>query len=348
MWTLAEAGAVATGELTITPASLNFGDQAVGIASAAGMVTLANIGIASLDVTTLTTASAPFVRSGGTCSNTLPITIAAGASCTLFYTFTPSAATPFAQSLSVVSNGAGNGTIDLSGNGVQGSLTIAPASIAFGSVVVGNSAGPTGVTLTNVGNAALDVTTLDVATAPFARAGGSCSATVPFTLAAGASCTLTYTFTPSAVASANQVLTVTANAPGSGTITLSGTGINAAVGNLTIAPATVVFGNQSLGTTSALGIVTLGNDGTASLDVTSLSTASAPFIRTADGSCGNTLPITIAQGASCTLTYRYAPTVLGAAFQTFTVGASAPGASAFSLSGNGVPFVEVVFENGFE
>ncbi|HEU4663192.1 MAG TPA: ExeM/NucH family extracellular endonuclease, partial [Dokdonella sp.] len=83
---------VPQGHLTITPTSVPFGNQAVGTTSAAQTVTLGNDGSASLDVTALTPAAAPFARSGGTCASSGPITIAAGSSCTLDYTFSPTVA----------------------------------------------------------------------------------------------------------------------------------------------------------------------------------------------------------------------------------------------------------------
>ena len=106
--------------------------------------------------------------------------------------------------------------------GGTGNLTISPAALDFGTVLVGSTSAAQAVTLTNDGTGALDVTALTAATSPFARSGGTCSATVPFTLAAGASCTLLYTFAPTGEAAANQVLTVTTNVPSSGTITLTG------------------------------------------------------------------------------------------------------------------------------
>ncbi|NCT67341.1 MAG: ExeM/NucH family extracellular endonuclease [Rhodanobacteraceae bacterium] len=106
----------------------------------------------------------------------------------------------------------------------QGNLTITPTSLAFGNQVLGTTSAPASVTLANSGTAALDVTALTVANAPFARVGGTCTTTLPITLAAGANCTLSYAFTPSATGPASQTLTVTANTPGSGTIALSGMG----------------------------------------------------------------------------------------------------------------------------
>jgi len=108
--------------------------------------------------------------------------------------------------------------------GGVGTLTITPAAVDFGSVLVGSTSAAQAVTLSNTGTASLDVTALTAPTAPFARSGGTCSASTPFALAAGASCTLLYTYAPTSTTVANQVLTVTTPANGSGTISLTGLG----------------------------------------------------------------------------------------------------------------------------
>jgi hypothetical protein len=331
------------GELGIAPTGVDFGDVIVGATSIAETVTLSNSGAGELQVTALTAAATPFARSGGSCSASLPITIAAGGSCTLEYTFTPTATGAAAQTLTVTANAPGSGTIGLAGNGVQGELGIAPTGVDFGDVIVGATSIAEMVTLSNSGTGELQVTALTAAATPFARSGGSCSASLPITIAAGGSCTLEYTFTPTATGAAAQTLTVTANAPGSGTIALAGNGVE---GSLTIGPETLSFGTQVIGTSSPPGFITLGNDGDASLQVTSLTLASEPFVRTSHGTCGNSLPITIAAGASCTISYRFDPTTIGLLLQVFTVGADAPGATTFTLSGTGGS--ELIFRNGFE
>lgn len=113
------------GQLTISPAAHDFGDQIVGTTGAPTTVTLANSGTAPLDVTTLTAPTAPFARSGGNCATSPPITLAAGANCTLVYTFSPSASGVASQTLSVTANVPGSGTIALSGNGVAAEADIA-------------------------------------------------------------------------------------------------------------------------------------------------------------------------------------------------------------------------------
>jgi uncharacterized repeat protein (TIGR01451 family) len=147
------------GNLTITPTALDFGNVVIGDTSAPMSVTLANNGSASLDVTALTDAQAPFARVGGTCASTLPITIAADASCTLSYAFTPSATGAASQTLTVTANAPGGGTIALSGNGTSPQADVAVMItddrdvVAIGDtlnyvITVSNASGPAAATAT--------------------------------------------------------------------------------------------------------------------------------------------------------------------------------------------------------
>ncbi len=333
------------GNLVIAPNGIDFGDVVVDDTSAGVSVTLTNDGSASLDVTALTAAAAPFARSGGTCAAAPPITLAASDSCTLEYTFSPTATGFSDQTLTVSANAPGSGSILLEGTGVQGNLVIDPTSIDFGDVGIGSDSAVQTVTLSNTGTGSLDVTDLTAAAAPFALSGGTCGASLPISIADGASCTLEFTFSPSAVGAAAQTLTVTADAPGSGSIQLDGNGVQ---GNLVITPAILDLGDTIVGEISDVGTITLSNDGDVSLEVSSLTLADLPFVRTDDGSCGNSLPFTIASGGSCTLTYVFAPTADGPAQQVFAVGSNSSGDTSFELFGGGLPAQDEIFFDGFE
>jgi sugar lactone lactonase YvrE len=98
---------------------LTFASQPVGSVSAPQSVTLSNIGSASLQVQTVNLAGNFALASGGTCS-AAPITLAAGASCTVNLAFAPVATG--AATGSILLNGAGltPQTLLLRGSGVQG------------------------------------------------------------------------------------------------------------------------------------------------------------------------------------------------------------------------------------
>ena len=106
--------------LTASPASLSFGSQAVGSASAAKTVTVTNTGTATATLSSVS-AGAPFAQ-----TNTCGSSLAAGASCTVSVTFTPTAAGAATGSLSVASNAPGSPlTVALSGTGVSSTTNLA-------------------------------------------------------------------------------------------------------------------------------------------------------------------------------------------------------------------------------
>ena len=83
------------------------------------------------------------------------------------------------------------------------------------------------------------------------------------------------------------------------------------------------------------------------LKVTGITFALSPFSRTTTGSCGNSLPITIAASGGCTLSYTYAPPALSykPSNQSFTVTGTGTGATGFWLKGNAI---DQIFASGFE
>lgn len=319
----------AAGNLTITPAAVDFGNVGIGATSAPQIVTLGNTGTAALQVSAITAAAAPFALSGGSCGAT-PINLAAAASCTLEYTFSPAAAGAANQAFTVTADAPGDTAFSLAGNGTAiGNVTITPALVDFGVVSVGVTSAPLSVTLGNSGSAALQVTAITAAAAPFALSGGTCGAT-PISLGIGASCTLEYTFAPAAAGVVNQIFTVTADAPGATSFTLTGEGT--ASGVLTLSTPTLAFGGRPIGGTATL-TLTISNTGNGPLNVNSISAATAPFSGPTAGTCG-AAPFVLAAGTSCTVNFSFAPVVVGAANQLITIDSNG-GAGTVNLTGSG-------------
>jgi sugar lactone lactonase YvrE len=117
--------------------TLAFGSQAVGSMSAAQSLTLSNAGSASMQVQSLALTGSFALASGGSCG-AVPITVAAGSSCTVQVAFAPAA--EGSASGSVVVSGAGltPQTILLTGTGLQGAdaltLTGTQTSVYGGAV----------------------------------------------------------------------------------------------------------------------------------------------------------------------------------------------------------------------
>ncbi len=112
--------------IAVNPSSLSFGSQTVGSATGAQSVTVTNSGNQAATVSSIST-SGDFAQ-----TNNCGSSIAAGASCTVNVTFTPTATGARTGTLSIASNAPGSpATVALSGSGVSSNTNLAlnqPAS----------------------------------------------------------------------------------------------------------------------------------------------------------------------------------------------------------------------------
>ena len=131
-----------TAILTVTPASLAFGNQAINTTSAAKTVTLTNTGSASLIIDNIA-ASADFTVSSTTCGATL----AAKAKCTVSVTFTPPALGAVTGSLTFTDSATNSPqTVALSGTGIT-PATLTPTTATYASQAEGTTSAAEGVHL---------------------------------------------------------------------------------------------------------------------------------------------------------------------------------------------------------
>jgi hypothetical protein len=201
-------------QISISPTSVGFGTVATGSSSAAQAVTVTNSGTAASAVGSITT-TGDFSQ-----TNTCGSSIAAGASCTVNVTFTPTATGSRSGNLAITASGITN-TVPLSGTGVAPGpiLNPSPSSLTFAGTIVGNSAPTQAVTVTNSGTTSATISGV-TASGDYGQT-NNCS-----TLAVGASCTVTVKFTPTASGTRTGSITITGNANNSPTtIALTGSGI---------------------------------------------------------------------------------------------------------------------------
>jgi len=236
--------------LAISPTTLDFGAQAVGFTSVPKTVTLTNN---TSDPIPFPGTSISFTGSNaadfGSPSNTCGASIAAGASCTVSVTFTPSVLSGESATMVitvVITNGGLSSSqsfdVNLTGTGTAAApgVGFAPTSLSFGGQLLTTTSAAKTVTLTNTGTSALTINSI-AASGDFAATStgaGACPispATLPAT-AGSNTCTISVTFAPTAVGARSGTLTVTDNAGGSPhTVPLTGTGWDFTV----TAPATV-------------------------------------------------------------------------------------------------------------
>jgi probable HAF family extracellular repeat protein len=194
----------------LSPSSLNFGGVGIGATSPAQIVTLTNVGTATLTITgiAITGTDAADFAHYHSCASSL----AAGASCIIRVTFKPTALSTRTAILNVTDNAPGSPQkVSLAGVGTTARLT--PTSLYFAPVPVGTTSPAQIVTLTNMGTTTLTITGIAITgtdAAYFAQTHNCASS-----LAAGASCSVSVTFKPQATGLRNAALSVSSNASGS-------------------------------------------------------------------------------------------------------------------------------------
>lgn len=314
----------------LSATSLSFGNQTLNTPSASQSVTVTNNGGADLMITSITV-SGDFGFSG--CPT--PITLVAGASCTLGVTFLPTGVGPRTGGIAIASNAGGSPHgISLSGNGTPApmpAIALTPASASF-SAQVGQAASQS-FALSNTGNANLAISGIAIG-APQAAAAKAVSFTqsnnCPASLAPSAACNIVVTYAPTAPGSESAELQVFSNAvPSPKTAALSGTATAGAA--VSLSPAAVAFPPQFVGTRSGVQSVTLANAGTGPLNLTLVASA-GDF-----GYSGCGYPMTLAPGASCSFDITFRPLSEGAHAGSIAITSNAPGSPhAIALSGTGV------------
>ena len=212
----------APGVLGSNPTALSFGEVTVGQSQSLS-ATVSNTGASSVAVSQIAVSGNAFTMS----ALTVPLTLAPGTSATLSITFTPSSAAAASGTVTITSNASNPAlTISLSGTGTTatGQLSVSPATIGVGNVVVGASGTASGNL--NATGANVTITGATTNNTAFVVSGIS----LPLTIPASQSVPFTVTFSPSTTGSASATLTFTSNAqPVTTTATLTGSGTAAPV-----------------------------------------------------------------------------------------------------------------------
>jgi hypothetical protein len=207
---------VTPGSLAASPASLSFGTLQVGN-SATQSETLTNSGGSSVTISQANVTGSAFSITG----LNLPLTLIAGQSFTFGIVLAPVSAGSASGSISVVSNASNSTlTIVLAGNvTTAGQLSVSPATLDFGSVIVGQNKSLNG-TLSATGSA-VTVASATPSTSEFTLSGIS----FPLSLTVGKSSSFTVTFRPQASGTASANASFASNASNSSLLeSLTGSG----------------------------------------------------------------------------------------------------------------------------
>ncbi len=328
--TVSLSGTGTAAAVSLSPASLAFGNLAIGTVSAAQTTTLTNSGNAALSISGLSVYGANagnFVETNN-CGNS----VAAGANCTISVTFKPSASGAATATLGVADNASGSPqTVSLSGTGTAAAVSLSPSSLIFGSLAIGTTSAAQTITMSNPGNAALSITGLALSGANASNfvETNTCGSSV----AAGANCTIGVTFKPSASGAATAALSIADNLSGSPqSVSLSGTGTSTAPA-VSLSPASLAFGSLAVGATSPAQTITLTNSGNAALSITGLALSGSNASNfTQTNNCGSS----VAVGANCTISVTFTASTSGAASAALSIADNLSGSpQTVSLSGTG-------------
>jgi hypothetical protein len=305
--------------LTISPASLTFGNQIVNTTSAAQSVTLTNNSQTDTVVLSsfFTTSSLAILATSPNCSSPL----APGMSCTVSVTFSPSAIQAYSGTVTLQPQPSGCGgcvrnypaqTIAVTGAGIAQPpvLAFSPASLDFGNTVVGSSATLT-VNVTNLSTTDTVLVGGVFTTSTFVFNAYSPKCTVP--LAPGMSCSVLVTFNPALIQAYSGTVTFQPQASGCGgcvvnypaqTLTVKGNSI-AQPPVLSFSPATVDFGNQLIGTSAAQSVTVTNISTTDTVVLSSVVTTSFAYHAQL-----YTCVAPLAPGMSCVISFIFTPTMV--------------------------------------
>lgn len=326
--------AVAAATIAVSATALNFGALVTGAASPAQTITVNNAGQAPLTFSSiaLSGANAGIFALGGSCATAAPV--AAGGSCTVTVTATPTASGAFAANLNLASN-ASNGAVAISlagsASAAAPALAANPSVVAFGTQTVGANATQT-VAITNRGNVPVTFSSVAVSGAASVTVGsGACSGT----LAVAASCNVPLSFTPTAEGNVSATLLLRSNAPDL-SVGITGAGTNSAVARPVLSDtAPVAFADTQVGQQAATHTATLTNNGNAALKITSLVLGgSNPGDFALAGSCA--VNGTVSPGASCTIDATFKPTAAGARSADLVLMTDGGAQFSVRLNGNGL------------
>ena len=214
-------------------------------------------------------------------------------------------------------------------------VSLVPASLDFGDVVVGRSVGPSTVTIVSVGTGDYTISALRDGTC----AGPAICSTGSFTCSTscveaspyrpGTSCSINATFAPTSLGPQSKSLALCDNAAGSPrTITFTGNGISTPVVDISIAPLSWSFGQVLVGLTSGPQTFTVSNLSASQIYLGA--TRTTGDFNILGGSCGATL----AGNSTCSVAAVFAPLASGGVNGTLEItGSDQPISAALRANG---------------
>ncbi|MGO9527263.1 MAG: choice-of-anchor D domain-containing protein [Verrucomicrobiia bacterium] len=324
--------------ITLTPTSLNFGNQIVGTTSTNQVVVYENGTTVPVTITNLSitgAASNDFVIVSQNCNDD---TIGSGGNCSVQVAFAPTTNGTRQANLLFTDTAVGSPRlVSLTGNGTPPApavcLSTGP-SFTFSNQFVGTTSAAQSVVITNCGSKSLTVygaTFSGTGSGDFSVAPTACT-NAP--IAAGGTCTLELTFTPSEGGTRLATLVIPNSSVDSpATVTVQGYGEPQAA-SVCLSSSSINFGSVAVNTTGSLQNLTITSCGTAPLVISSIAPTAGntgDFIVVSDP-C-TTGPISISN--TCVVGLEFTPTSGGLRSATLSISNNAGSPQLVTLSGMG-------------
>ena len=315
--TLSGNGLVVSDTATVSPASIAFSSQPVGLPSTTQNVTITNTGNVPINLDSATLAGAdPGDFSQTNCG--LPVAITPTRTCTFTLTFTPTATGSRTATLSITDD-AGTQNVPLTGTGTAVSLSIgfSPATITFQGQATGTTSPVQNLVVANNGDEPLVISNM-VFAGNYSSPSNPCSTTIQ----PNASCNTQVVFAPTgALGAQTGSITFTDNA-GGGSQVVNLTGQNVATAPaIKLSPSGLAFSILPVGSTSNAQVITLTN--TSAATVTGLSVGNPTGADFAIAAGSNSCSTSLTAGAGCNFQVVFNPTAAGNRTSTITIANSA-------------------------
>jgi trimeric autotransporter adhesin len=287
--------------------SINFGVLVIGQTSRAQGFSIVNDGTVPITLNA-PVLSGPNASDFTLASSNCTAALAPNAVCSLTYTASPTQPTNRSAivTLSDSTGTAPQQTVSLTMLGENPPPVANPSTIAFAYTPVGSVSAPQSFTITSYNNDPVTVTVVDEQSVPFFLTQGSSCSRTP--------CQLSVAYAPTAAGNSDDNLVITDLFSGeAGGVSLSGNDTPPPppppTTTIRIAPGSITFPAQSVGTTSTTGQgVAITNSGNQPLIVSQISlTGANPSDFDILGFCPSSVPV----GAYCTFTVTFTPTATG-------------------------------------
>jgi hypothetical protein len=315
--------ASAAQQLTISPASHNFGNATVNTVANAAL-TLTNSGGANLTISRIAVSGTGFDAS----PIKVPATVPAGGNIVLDLTFSPRTTGNFSGAVAVSSDDANTptATVTLAGtatNQTIGKLTATPAALNFNNVKEGSTASAV-TTLKNVGTANVTLSQINLSGTGFSASGIA----TPLLVVPGESLTLTVKYSPTSTRTSSGDISLVSAQGGITSVSVSGT---VAQSGLTLSPASINFGTAVTGVANTQ-TVQIANPGSIPVTITAANISGAGF-----STSGLAVPLILSAGKAATFNVQFDPKSAGAsAGSLYLVSDATNPPSAIALSGAGI------------